>query len=198
MKSHGARTAAGSAQVAERLRDHFRDACYAAVVSARLFGSHGAGRAHRESDVDVAILLDRRLVPTRPQRFDLRVRLTSNLSHALENNDVDLVVLNDAPPLLARHIIRTGAEVFCRDRRPGPRVPPRRSDPGSGPRAVSRAVPADDAGRTRRMTFLVERLSGAQEAPRSSGGDAPRGSLRPPCAARRPATCGSSPRAWRI
>jgi predicted nucleotidyltransferase len=29
------------------------------VVAAYLFGSHASGRAHRESDVDVGVLLDR-------------------------------------------------------------------------------------------------------------------------------------------
>ena len=116
MGSHRVRTASGSVQVTERLRDHFRNTHYAAVVSARLFGSHGESRAHRDSDVDVGVLLDRGMVPTGRQRFDLRVHLTSDLIHALGNNSVDLVVLNDAPPLLARRIIRTGIEVFCRDR----------------------------------------------------------------------------------
>ena len=116
MGSHRARTAVASAQTAQRLRDYFRDTRHPAVVTAWLFGSHGESRAHSESDVDVGVLLDRQLVPGAPQRFDLRVRLTSNLIHALGNNDVDLVVLNDAPPLLARQVIRTGIELFCRDR----------------------------------------------------------------------------------
>ncbi len=116
MGSHRARTAVASAQTAQRLRDHFRDTREPAVVTAWLFGSHGESRAHAESDVDVGVLLDRRLVPGASQRFDLRVRLPSALIHALGNNDVDLVVLNDAPPLLARRIIRAGTELFCRVR----------------------------------------------------------------------------------
>ena len=98
------------------MRDHFRDTRDAAVVSAWLFGSHAESRAHSESDVDVGVLLDRRMVPSASERFDVRVRLTSDLIHALGNNDIDLVVLNDASPLLARRIIRTGIELFCRDR----------------------------------------------------------------------------------
>lgn len=116
MGSRGARAVSGSVQIAERLRDHFRGARYAAVVAVWLFGSHGESRAHRDSDVDVGVLLDRDVVPTGQQRFDLRVRLTSDLIHALGNNDVDLVVLNDTPPLLSRRILRTGIEIFCRDR----------------------------------------------------------------------------------
>lgn len=116
MESQRRRTAAASTQVADRLGGHFRDTRYVPVVAVWLFGSHGESRAHRDSDVDVGVLLDRAMAPTRQERFDLRVRLTSDLIHALGNNDVDLVVLNDAPPLLARRIIRTGIEVFCRDR----------------------------------------------------------------------------------
>ena len=116
MGSHRARTAVASAQIAQRLRDHLRDTRHPAVVAVWLFGSHAESRAHSESDVDVGVLLDRRIVPSASQRFDLRVRLTSDLIHAVRNNDVDLVVLNDAPPLLARRVIRTGIELFCRDR----------------------------------------------------------------------------------
>jgi hypothetical protein len=34
---------------------------------------------------------------------------------ALPRNDVDLVVLNDAPPQFARHVLTGGRRVFCRD-----------------------------------------------------------------------------------
>jgi hypothetical protein len=34
---------------------------------------------------------------------------------ALHRNAVDVVVLNDAPPMLARHIVTAGRRAFCRD-----------------------------------------------------------------------------------
>ncbi len=105
-----------SRQILTRLRNHFRETHPVAVVSAYLFGSHAEGRAHRESDVDVGVLLNRRLIPTHGERFDLRVRLSSDLIHATGNNTVDVVVLNDAPPLFARRILWTGIEICCRDR----------------------------------------------------------------------------------
>lgn len=85
------------------------------VVSAYLFGSEAAGRAHRESDVDVGVLLYWRRAGDRARRFDLRVALGSELIAALHRNEVDLVVLNDAPPLLGRRIVPEGRRVFCRD-----------------------------------------------------------------------------------
>lgn len=83
------------------------------VVSAFLFGSHAEGRAHRESDVDVAVLLRPGL--DRRQRFETRLRLTTELIALLHCNEVDVVVLNDAPPLFARRIVLDGQQLFCAD-----------------------------------------------------------------------------------
>ena len=39
------------------------------VIAAYLFGSHAAGRAHRESDVDLAVLLEHDALPTTSARL---------------------------------------------------------------------------------------------------------------------------------
>lgn len=85
------------------------------IVSVYLFGSRAEGRAHRESDVDVAVLLDRSVYPSADARWDLRVRLTSEVIYALHHNEVDLIVLNDVPPTLGRKVVRDGLRVFCAD-----------------------------------------------------------------------------------
>jgi uncharacterized protein len=82
------------------------------VASAYLFGSHAEGRAHRESDVDVGVLLQWERHPARSDRFDMRIRLGSALISVLHHNEVDIVILNDAPPLLGRKIIYDGIRVF--------------------------------------------------------------------------------------
>lgn len=84
------------------------------VASAYLFGSVAAGRAHRESDVDVGVLLDRRVYPRAVDRFEARLRLTALLQSAT-GGDVDLVVLNDAPPQFVRHIMTTGRRLVMPD-----------------------------------------------------------------------------------
>lgn len=101
--------------IEERLRGYFRGQSRFGVVSAYLFGSHGAGRAHRESDIDVAVLLDWRRHPSREERFEARVRLGSELIDALDSNEVDVVILNDAPPLLGRRVVTEGRRVFLAD-----------------------------------------------------------------------------------
>lgn len=85
------------------------------LVAAYLFGSHARGSAHRDSDVDIAVILDYGVHPTRAARFAERVRLASGLIGALHVNAVDLVVLNDVPPLLARRVLLEGRQVLCTD-----------------------------------------------------------------------------------
>lgn len=99
----------------DRLRSWFEACPIPGVVSARLFGSRSQGCAHRESDVDVAVLLDRGLHPTRLDRSNVRVDLTSALIGVLHRNEVDVVVLNDAPPLFARRILHEGIPLAVAD-----------------------------------------------------------------------------------
>jgi predicted nucleotidyltransferase len=85
------------------------------VVSAYLFGSHAEGRAHKDSDVDMGVLLRHATYPDAEARFEARLRLTSILGAALGSDAVDVVILNDAPPLLGRRIVTAGRRIICRD-----------------------------------------------------------------------------------
>jgi len=99
----------------EKLKRYFVDRPSLGVASAYLFGSHAAGRDHRESDLDVAVLLLWDRHPSARDRFEARVDLISDLGAALGRNDVDLVILNDAPPLLGRRISYEGRRIFLGD-----------------------------------------------------------------------------------
>ena len=97
------------------LSGYFEDHPDLGVASAYLFGSHAEGRAHRESDIDVAVLLLWDRYSTRSERFDLRIQLGTDLIHVLTHNEVDVVILNDAPPLLGRKVVQDGIRVFLGD-----------------------------------------------------------------------------------
>jgi predicted nucleotidyltransferase len=86
------------------------------TVAAYVYGSHAEERAHAESDVDVGVLLDRRVFSTAAQRFEERVHLSALITAEAAVRDLDLVVLNDVPPLLGRRIVTTGRRIYCSDR----------------------------------------------------------------------------------
>jgi uncharacterized protein len=83
------------------------------IAAAYAFGSVPEGRSHRESDLDLAVLLDWSRYPDRASRAERQLELLSDLLRTLATNRVDLVVLNDAPPLLARRISR-GTLLYAR------------------------------------------------------------------------------------
>jgi predicted nucleotidyltransferase len=85
------------------------------VVAAMLFGSQASGQAGPLSDVDVAVWLDPRL--PREQRSALRTELALAAGEALETNEVDVVVLNQAPPLLRHRAMKGGLRLLDRDPR---------------------------------------------------------------------------------
>ena len=80
------------------------------ILFAYLFGSRADERARPDSDWDLGIYLSDSL--TARQRFDLRLRLSCDLEPL---GRVDVVVLNDAPPLLA-HRVLTGRRLLVRDK----------------------------------------------------------------------------------
>ncbi|MDZ7261490.1 MAG: nucleotidyltransferase domain-containing protein [candidate division KSB1 bacterium] len=83
------------------------------VLFAYLFGSQAKGRSHRFSDIDVAIFVDYNLC--QPQNFGYEAYVIADLMQVLKTNDVDLVILNEASPLLSHQVIKYGRLVFSRD-----------------------------------------------------------------------------------
>lgn len=85
------------------------------VLEAYLFGSVAAGSAQAHSDVDVAVYLREPRPPG--SAFGYVADLTAALMHVLQSNRVDIVVLNEAPPLLYHRVLRDGARILTRDLR---------------------------------------------------------------------------------
>ncbi len=90
------------------------------VLEAYLFGSRGRGNAFTGSDIDVAVYIDRdRAEKALSGRghWGYQAALISDLMLALETDAVDVVVLNDATPLLYHRVLRDGVRILSRDLR---------------------------------------------------------------------------------
>lgn len=78
------------------------------IIAAWAFGSAQEGTIRDSGDIDIGILVE-----SAPSLKEL-TRLLSHLQEALQFEDIDLVVLNDANPIL-RFEALSGRSLFCRD-----------------------------------------------------------------------------------
>jgi predicted nucleotidyltransferase len=83
------------------------------VVAAMLIGSQARGETHPLSDVDIAVWHEPDLGP--PQRLRLQLDLIAAAEGALGTDEVDVVMLNRAPPLLRHRAIREAVRLVERD-----------------------------------------------------------------------------------
>jgi len=80
------------------------------VVVAYLFGSTAKGTAGKLSDVDVAVLTSKDHPPT----LDYQLYLMDKLA-GIFGREVDVVILNEASPLLRYEVIKRGKLLYSRD-----------------------------------------------------------------------------------
>jgi predicted nucleotidyltransferase len=88
------------------------------VALAYLFGSQAEGKAGPLSDVDVAVLLGAQV--ERKQWLQVQLDLIGALVGLFHRGDVDVVILNEATPVLAHEVVQSGRVVYETD--PGTRV----------------------------------------------------------------------------
>lgn len=86
------------------------------IQEAYLFGSRASGRAQAHSDIDVAVRVDAGALHRGPW-YGYAAELTAHLMAALGSNDVDVVILNGAPPVLYHRVLRDGRRILSRDPR---------------------------------------------------------------------------------
>lgn len=80
------------------------------VLVAYLFGSVAKEAAGRLSDVDVGVVISRDYGLT----LDYHLHLIVKLSRIIRR-ETDVVILNEASPLLRYEVIRCGKVLYCRD-----------------------------------------------------------------------------------
>jgi uncharacterized protein len=82
------------------------------VLAAFLFGSVARGKERPESDIDVAVLLTREILPE--SYLDWRLSLMDEVSRRT-GREADVTVLNEAGPVLCHQVFRDGRLLFERD-----------------------------------------------------------------------------------
>jgi predicted nucleotidyltransferase len=81
------------------------------VIFAYLFGSQAKRKVGKLSDIDIAVFLDEKISPQK--YFNIKLKLIGEFMDFFKTNDIDVVVLNEAPPLLAHRILKEGKIIFC-------------------------------------------------------------------------------------
>jgi len=71
-----------------------------------LFGSQATGKTHRDSDIDIAYISQKKL------DFDAKSSLNSDLTGVFGNDRVDIVDIKTANPLLLRAIVRDAVVLY--------------------------------------------------------------------------------------
>lgn len=94
-------------EIAEKLMDYFSHC--AEVRRAYLFGSAAKNKLRPDSDVDVAVVLSEEVSTDR--FFNYRLKAMTDISRLL-HREIDVIVLNEAPNLLAYQILKYGVRIY--------------------------------------------------------------------------------------
>lgn len=84
------------------------------VVALFIFGSGAKGKLKPLSDLDFGILLSMKL--DKKGRFEKQLELIGTFNETFKTDEIDLVLMNDAPTRFSYNILRDGKLLFCRDR----------------------------------------------------------------------------------
>ncbi|HAH21675.1 MAG TPA: nucleotidyltransferase domain-containing protein [Candidatus Omnitrophica bacterium] len=84
------------------------------LLAIYLFGSRASGKARKYSDIDIAALYDEKV--DKKEYTDKRIEIMTAVSELLDR-EVDVVVLNQAPPILKYHILKYGMRLYERSNR---------------------------------------------------------------------------------
>ena len=86
-----------------------------AVVALYSFGSLATGNLKPLSDLDFGILVSSKL--GKQKRFDKHLDLIGKFNEVLRTDEVDLVMMNDAPMRFSHNIIKSGKLIYCKDKK---------------------------------------------------------------------------------
>ncbi len=102
-------------EVQEILKEYFK--MHPEVEVAYVFGSLARGRMNPLSDIDIALLIDRDRIKEKIYPYGYKSEILADLVQLLKTNNVDLVILDEANPLLRHRILYFGKIIYSQDER---------------------------------------------------------------------------------
>ncbi|MFC1716348.1 nucleotidyltransferase domain-containing protein [Candidatus Poribacteria bacterium] len=99
-------------EISEKLKNFFEER--EEVQFAVIFGSLAKGTANKLSDADIAVMVDPHFEDTSP--YGYHATLTADLIQELKQNDVDVIILDEAPILLKYQVLRYGEFIHTRNK----------------------------------------------------------------------------------
>ncbi|MEJ2567858.1 MAG: DUF86 domain-containing protein [candidate division WOR-3 bacterium] len=85
------------------------------IMFAFLFGSVANGKTTGISDIDIAVMLDESKIDKAKNPYGYKAELLAKLISVLSFNDIDFIVLNEAPLLLKHRIVQSGREIYTKN-----------------------------------------------------------------------------------
>lgn len=92
--------------VKKKLLSYFKN--HKEVLFAYIFGSQITKKTNKFSDIDIAIFIDKIKINDELYRYGYQAETLTDIMNLLGTNKVDLVILNDAKPLLRHRVIYFG------------------------------------------------------------------------------------------
>lgn len=89
------------------------------ILLAFLFGSIAKDKTTAISDIDIAVMLDKSKIDETKTPYGYKAELLAKLISVLSYNEIDLIILNDAPLLLKHRIVQSGREIYTKDEKLG-------------------------------------------------------------------------------
>ncbi len=83
------------------------------IILAYLFGSEATGFKHKESDVDIAVLLDKKI--KQHQYFKKTLEFPKLFEEIFPKRQIHILILNQATPLLKHQVLKEGRPIFWKN-----------------------------------------------------------------------------------
>ena len=85
------------------------------VLECYIFGSVAKAKNNNLSDIDIAIYIQKKIINENDYSYGYKAFILSELISLLSNNHIDLVILNEASPLLYHRVVSQGIRIYSKN-----------------------------------------------------------------------------------